>query len=68
MDSFWVLFCWKIALFSHFSAGSDIRTNFIQYLNFGEIQISSKKKYIKSTTGSSELETFSSISTTKQQL
>ena len=38
-------FCLNIAQFSHFCAGSDIRTNFIQFLNFGEIQISSKKNY-----------------------
>ena len=37
-------------LFSHFSAGSDIRTNFFVFVNFGEIQISSKKSFITSTT------------------
>ena len=35
----------KIALFSHFCAGSDIRTYFLQFLNFGENQITSKKKF-----------------------
>ena len=45
-----VLFCLKIAQFSHFYAGSD-RTNFIQFLNFGEIQISSKQSFLTSTTG-----------------
>ena len=38
------------ALFSHFSAGSDIRTNFFQFLNFGQTYISSKKSFITSTT------------------
>ena len=35
----------KVALFQHFCAGSDIRTNFISFLNFGEIYISSKIKF-----------------------
>ena len=34
-----------MGLFSHFSAGSDIVTNFFQFLNFGEISISSKKVF-----------------------
>ena len=41
----------KNALFRHFSAGSDIRTHFFQFLYFGEIQISSKKSFIALTTG-----------------
>ena len=49
--SFLVQFCLKIAQFSHFCAGSDIRTNFIQFLNFAEFQISSKKSFITSTLG-----------------
>ena len=35
----------KIALFSDFSAGSDIKTKVFQFLIFGEIEISSKKAY-----------------------
>ena len=31
------MFCLKIALFSHFCAGLDIKTNYIQFINFGEI-------------------------------
>ena len=31
------IFLLKIALFSHICEGSGIRTNFIQFLNFGEI-------------------------------
>ena len=38
------------ALFSHFSAGSDIVTIIFQFLNFGEIQISFNKSFITSTT------------------
>ena len=38
-----VQFCLKKAQFSHFCAGSDIITNFAKFLNFAEIQISSKK-------------------------
>ena len=30
------IFLLKIALFSHFSAGSNIKTNFFQFLNFGK--------------------------------
>ena len=41
----------KIALISHFSAGSDIKTNVFQFINFGEIEIFSKKSFITSTTG-----------------
>ena len=41
----------KIALFTHFSASLDIITNFFPFLNFGEIEISSKKSFITSTTG-----------------
>ena len=37
-------------MFSHFWAGSDIRTDFIQYLYFEEIYISSKNSFITSTT------------------
>ena len=33
INSYWVKFCLKIALFSHFCAGSG--TNYIQCLNFG---------------------------------
>ena len=52
INSFSVQFCLKIALlFSHLSVVSDIGTNFIQFLNFWEIQISSKKSFITSTTG-----------------
>jgi len=40
----------KIALFSHYSADSDIKTNVFQFLNFGEIKISSKNSFITSTT------------------
>ena len=42
----------KITLFKQICAGSDIWTSFIQFLNFGEIQISSEKSFITSTTGS----------------
>ena len=38
-----------MTLCHHFCAGSIIRTNVIQFLNFGEIQISSKKCFIAST-------------------
>ena len=47
----------KIALFLHFYAGSDIRTNFIQFLNFWEIWTSSKKSFETSTTGPFHLDT-----------
>ena len=47
-------FCLKIAqLFYHISAGFDIRTNFFPFVNFGEIQTSSKKSFIALTTGES---------------
>ena len=51
INSFREMICLKLALYSHFSPGSDIRTNFITFLNFGEIQISYKKCFITSTTG-----------------
>ena len=51
INSVKVLFCFIILLFSHLSAGSAIRTNFFNFLIFGEIQISSKKGFITSTTG-----------------
>ena len=41
----------KIALLSHFCEGSDIRTNFILFVNFVEIYNSTKKSFITSTTG-----------------
>ena len=53
-NSFRVLLCLNIAqLFYHISAGFDIRTNFFPFLNFGEIQTSSKKSFIALTTGES---------------
>ena len=38
-----------IVTFSHICAGSDIRPNFLQFLNFRSIQISSKDSFITST-------------------
>ena len=47
-----------IALFLHFSAVSDIRTNnFFRLYNFGEVYISSKKSFLTSTTGLRDLGT-----------
>ena len=47
MNSFWVQSCLKLAAScSHWCLGSDIRTNFFQFHNFGEIQISWKKRFI----------------------
>ena len=43
LNSFRVDFCFKIALFSHFCAGSHIRTKFIQFLSFGESRFPPKK-------------------------
>ena len=51
INSFRVYICLKLELFSNFSAGSDIETNFFTFLNFGEICISSKNSFITSTTG-----------------
>ena len=45
LNSFRVDFCFKIALFSHFCAGSHIRTKFIQFLSFGESRFPPKKFY-----------------------
>ena len=55
INSYWIKFCLKIALFSHFCAGFEIRTNYIQFLNFvGNLDFL-QKSFITSTTG---LETF----------
>ena len=45
INSFKVYFCIKLALFSHFSAVSDIRTNFFKYLIFGKSRFPPKKIY-----------------------
>ena len=51
MKRFWVQSCLKLAAsFSHWCLGSDIRTNFFQFLNLWEIQISSKKSFITTST------------------
>ena len=42
-NSFRVLICLKLALFSHFSAGSDIRTNFFHFLILGKSRFPPKK-------------------------
>ena len=49
IDSLRLQFYIKIAFFKDFSGCPISRTNFIQFLNFGEIQISSKKSFITST-------------------
>ena len=43
INSFRVYICLKLALFSHFSAGSDIRTNFIPILILGKSRFPPKK-------------------------
>ena len=45
INSYLVKFCLKIALFSHFCAGSDIRTNYIQFLNLGKSRFPPKRFY-----------------------
>ena len=49
-DNVRVQFCLKLSIFSNICAVSDIRTNYCQFIYFGEIQISSKKCFITLTT------------------
>ena len=50
INGFNLWFSLKVALFSHFSDGSGIKTNFIQFLIFGKSRFP-PKSFITSTTG-----------------